>query len=117
MIINGVELEDIDILNVEDAEAFEEAIEKVRENLENPDNLKGLKQSEVIRKVCTTVCDCCNIIFGEGTDKKVFGDEVHLMTCVQAYEELIQHANKANQELEKFNAKYSSNRAARRSKK
>jgi len=112
MVVNGVELEDIDILEADESERFENAIEKVKEI----ENMECLKNSEAIRMICNSIFDCFNDIFGEGTDKKVFGDKVNLLICIEAFEELIETVRKSNEKAEKFFSKYSPNRVQRRKK-
>ena len=113
MIINGVELEDLDIYDVEVAEKYE----KVIENINKPKKFDGLKDSVVIRKLCEEIFNVFNELFGEGSDKKVFGNKVNLLICIKAFEELILQVNEQKKELDKIANKYSPNRAARRSKK
>lgn len=113
MLINNVELEDLDILEADIAEKYEKALEKV---VEVAKSTEGLKTSLAIRKQCNAVFECFNTIFGEGTDKKVFGDKVNLLICLKAFEELVAKSNEQNGELEKLLNKYSPNRAKRRAK-
>lgn len=113
MIINGVELEDLDIYDLEVAEKYEKALAKVRE-LSTKDNSKSL--SEGIKFQCNLIFDFFNTVFGEGTDKDIFGNKVNLMTCMKAFEEIVLKVNEQKKELEKLSNKYSPNRAARRSK-
>jgi len=113
MKINGIELEDIDFLDLEVAEKYEKAIKNVDNMTEG---LKGATFTECIRKQCNAIFDVFNEIFGEGTDKKIFGNKVNLMTCLNAFEELVMHMKAQNAELEKFTSKYSPNRASRRKK-
>jgi len=113
MIINGVELEDIDVLDADESEKFENAIEKVKKI----ESIECSKNSEAIRMICNAIFQCFNDIFGEGTDKKVFGNKVNLMICIEAFEQLIETFNKSNEKAEKFFSKYSSNRVQRRTKK
>jgi len=113
MKINNVELEDIDILDLEVAEKYEKALKDI-EGLAQ--KLKGKGLAECIRTQCNAVFDVFNMLFGEGTDKKVFGDRVNLMDCLQAFEELVKYMNARNEDIEKMASKYSSNRAARRKK-
>ena len=56
-------------------------------------------------------------MFGEGADKKVFGNKVNLMTCMKSFEEVVLKINEQKKEIERLSNKYSPNRAARRSKK
>lgn len=114
MKINGVELEDIDIYDLEVAENYEKAMEelyKVRELASE------MKDSEGIRVLCTSVFNVFNTMFGEGTDKKIFGNRVNLMTCLKSLEEFQLQMNEQKKEIEKLSNKYSPNRAQRRAKK
>ena len=117
MLINGVELKDIDIFDLEASEVIENAIEKVNKVCESK---QPSKMSESIRLQCTAVFDCFNEIFGEGTDKKVFGNKVNLMDCLRAFGDLVENMAKQREDAEKevnnLTSKYSSNRAQRRSK-
>lgn len=113
MIINGVELEDLDIYDLEVAERYEKALAKVRE-LSTKDNSKSL--SEGIKFQCNIIFDFFNTVFGEGTDKDIFGDKVNLMTCMKAFEEIVLKVNEQKKEIEKLSNKYSPNRATRRIK-
>lgn len=114
MKINGVELEDIDILDLETAEKYETALKSV-EGI--ADIVKDMTVTESIRTQCNAIFDVFNTIWGEGTDKKVFGNKVNLLSCLKAFEELVTKVNSVNPELDKMANKYSSNRATRRSKK
>lgn len=111
MIINGVELEDLDIYDLEVAEKYEKALAKVRD-LSTKDDSKSL--SEGIKFQCNLIFEFFNTVFGEGTDKKVFGNKVNLMTCMKSFEEIVLRMNEQKKELEKLSNKYSPNRAARR---
>lgn len=113
MIINGVELEDLDIYDVEVAEKYE----KVLENINKPQKVEGLKTSAVIRKQCEAIFNVFNELFGEGTDKKVFGDRVNIKICLEAFASLIDQIDSQKKELDNIVSKYSPNRAQRRAKK
>lgn len=114
MIINGIELEDIDIYDLEVAERYEKAMLSFAEI---GDKVKSLDGAEGIRKICNSVFDVFNRMFGEGTDKKIFGNRVNLLTCLKALEELQLQINDQKKEIEKLANKYSPNRAQRRAKK
>ena len=114
MIINGVELENIDMLDLEVVEKYEKALKSVEGISEI---VQGMTIAESIRTQCNAIFDVFNTLFGEGTDKKVFGDKVNLLTCLKAFEELVIQLNETNKEVEKLANKYSPNRATRRSKK
>ncbi|MEG1256608.1 DUF6673 family protein [Clostridium sp.] len=114
MKINNVELEDIDILDLDVAEKWEKALEHVEGVAKTTE---GMKVSEMIKTQCNAIFDVFNTLFGEGTDKKVFGDRVNLMSCLKAFEELVTHVSAKNAEVERMASKYSPNRANRRNKK
>lgn len=114
MKINNVELQDIDILDLEVAEKYEKALEKV-EGIAKA--IEDMKLSESIKIQCNAIFDVFNTLFGEGTDKKVFGGKVNLLTCLKAFEELVTQMSTKNAEVEKMASKYSPNRVQRRNKK
>lgn len=114
MKINGVELQDIDILDLEVAEKWEDVLERVEGVAKS---IEGVKISETIRIQCNAVFEVFNTLFGEGTDRKVFGDRVNLMMCLKAFEELVTQVNSQSAEVEKMASKYSPNRVQRRNKK
>ncbi|MBD7912015.1 MULTISPECIES: DUF6673 family protein [Clostridium] len=114
MVINGVELEELDIFDANTMERYEKAMDKV---VKSTQEYKELKGSEIVRKECEVIFKCFNELFGEGTDKKIFGDKINIITCLKAFEELVEQINSKQDELEKLTSKYSPNRAKRRSKK
>lgn len=107
MKVNNVELKDIDIYDLEIAEAWEE-IKGKSASLEN--DVQGLSLAESIRYQCNFVFDAFNRLFGEGTDKKVFGERVNLIICLDAFQELAQNLDKSASRVEK----YAPNRLERR---
>lgn len=115
MIINGVELEDIDIYDLEVAEKYDKVLENLKEVEQN--NNTSMNVVDIIKTQCNAIFNVFNTMFGEGTDKKVFGDRVNLLICMTAFEELVSQMNDKKAEMEKITNKYSTNRANRRSKK
>ena len=113
MLINGVEMKDLDIYDVEVAERYEKAL-GILEGIEG--KIKGLKMSESIRTQCTLIFEFFNTLYGEGADRKIFGESVNLVTCVKALGEFMEQIDSEKQELEKLVNKYSPNRAKRRGK-
>ena len=114
MIINGVELEDIDIYDVEVAEKYEKGLKEVRDS---STKVSGKTLSEGIKFQCNLIFDMFNSMFGEGSDKKIFGTKVNLMICLKAFDELVTQVNDKMKEIEKLANKYSPNRAQKRAKK
>lgn len=115
MKINGVELEDLDIMDADVAEKYEDALEVVVKNTEALKEIK--KGSVVIRKQCELIFEFFNYLFGSGTDEKLFGGKCNLLICMKAFEEVVESVNSQKTEVEKLASKYSMNRAQRRGSK
>lgn len=113
MKINGIELEDLDIFDAKISEKYENVLNRIDKSEKG---LEGLKPSEVIRYQCEMIFNVFNELFGEGTDKKIFGDEVNLRVCLSAFAELVEQLNSQKSEIDKLAAKYSPNRVQRRKK-
>lgn len=114
MKINNVELSNLDLYDVDVVEKYEKALEKVVEEARESEHLKGVS---AIKKQCAAIFDCFNALFGKGTDKKIFGDKVNLIACLNAFEELVNYAKDQQGELNKIAAKYSNNRVRKNTKK
>ena len=114
MKINGVELEDLDVFDADVLEKYEKAMDKVQAEMKEISKMSSNAVSG-IRKQCQSIFDCFNSLFGVGTDKKIFGDKVNLLTCLKAFSELVENINDQRKELTRLTSKYT-NRAARRSK-
>jgi hypothetical protein len=68
--------------------------------------------------MCQEGFTCFNSIFGDGTDRKGFGDRVNLGVCLEAFGEL--SAQVKQKPIDRVNGivlQYQPNREARRSKK
>lgn len=94
MKILNVEIGELDIFDLEVAEQYEKGLAEIQ----NKDyNLETL--SEIIKAQCTDVMNLFNKLFGEGTDKKIFGNKTNLKLCLQAFEELVENVNRQGEEL------------------
>lgn len=51
-------------------------------------DVESLDWADIIERTCKTVLSCFNDIFGEGTDRAVFGDECDMLACVDAMAQL-----------------------------
>ena len=112
MIINNIEMIDLDIYDLEVAENYEKAL-KLLEGVEDRVKNKGIAES--IKTQCNTIFNFFNIMYGEGADKKIFGDKVNLVTCLDALGEFMEQFNtQGNNTFNSINNKYSPNRAKRR---
>mgnify|MGYP003523099060 CR=1 FL=1 len=109
MKILNVEIGELDIFDLEVAEQYEKSLAEIQ----NKDyNLETL--SEIIKAQCTDVMNLFNELFGEGTDKKIFGNKTNLKLCLQAFEELVENVNRQGEELSNSVVnKYSNTRTKR----
>lgn len=112
MIINNVELEDIDLLDADMADKYEGALSVMKEK--TIESKEGLSLGDVIRRECNLVFDFFNDVFGQGTDKKVFGNKTNYKECIEAFEQVMKYAGENKKEIDKIMGKYSSSRASRR---
>ena len=112
MIINNVELEDLDLMDADIAEKYENALYIMQEKA--TDTKEGLSLAQIIRKECNLVFDFFNAVFGEGTDKKVFGNRTNYKECLEAFEQFIKYVGENKKDIDKIMGKYSSNRTSRR---
>lgn len=105
---------DFDLFDAETAEAYEEAVERVREANANPP--KGETLSQTIRRQCGLVFDFFDDLFGEGFHKELFGERTNLMECVDAFAEFTAAVDAQKAQLNEKISKYAPtpNRAARR---
>ncbi|NFS29019.1 AP endonuclease [Clostridium botulinum] len=90
MLINNVEIEDLDLLDADVAERYQGALEK----MEKAKKIETTNLAEIIRNECGKVFDFFNEVFGEGTDKKIFGNKTNYRECENAFKELVDYANK-----------------------
>lgn len=115
MIINNMEIGELDIFDADSSEKYENTIDKV---VKEAQESKGMKLSSAIRKQCNAVFNCFNELFGEGTDKKIFGEKVNLLDCLKAFNQLKDGISKQIEEseieLDTISSKYTSNRAKRK---
>ena len=99
MKILNTELQDLDFMEAETMEKFEELQEDYNDKLNNPPEFK--RNSEVIRYYCELVFDLFNGLFGDDTDKKIFGKSTNLAKCTKAVDELFQYIEASNKAQEK----------------
>ncbi|NFH70767.1 AP endonuclease [Clostridium botulinum] len=101
MKINNVEIEDLDLMDADVSEKFEKATNDLQAK-EKVQNFQGKGLSEIIRTQCTLIFDFFNDVWGEGTDKKVFGNKVNYRTCEKAFKDVIDYAMKQKNEILKI---------------
>lgn len=93
MLINNVELPDIDTADADIMEHYEKTMEEFSVKIQKVDT-KNQKASQVIREYCRAVFEVFNEIFGNGTDKKLFGEKCNLTVCVNAFDQLTKSVKK-----------------------
>lgn len=114
MKINGVELEDIDLMEADNADKYEKAMKELEVLAAKETDYKGMSLGDVIRYKCNIVFEFFNIMWGVGTDKKVFGNRTNIRICTEAVEIVVSEMKKQETEINAMKRKYSSNRAERR---
>lgn len=114
MTINGVTLA-FDMLEAEDNRRVTQAVQTASAAAQG---IEPTSEHESIRTLCGIVFACFNEIFGEGTDKQIFGETANLRTALEAFDALVAEKDAQMSEFNRFAAsvtsKYSPNRAARR---
>ncbi|MEG0873041.1 MAG: DUF6673 family protein [Clostridia bacterium] len=103
--------------DADDMEKLEKAIDITQEELMKIE-IKNKKNSEIIRETCNCIFNCFNQTFGEGSDKKIFGEKTNFKLCLQAFKDLCEARIKEEEEFKDvvndMENKYTPNRAQRR---
>lgn len=108
---------EIDFYDADIMEKIETGIEKVDAVVKQNKTVENQKTSIIIRKVCNTIFNFFDDVFGEGASKDIFGSKTSLTLCIKAYEDFINEKIKQDEAIENISKKYSPNRATRRAKK
>lgn len=108
----------LDMDDVETAERYDAAFQKMQAQFEEPD---GAPEIAKIRTYCEAIRFLFDELFGEGTAEKLMGEKLNLAACDDAYESFLtfvqaQTAERENRHREMF-SRFAPNRAARRAKK
>lgn len=94
--INGVRLP-FDVLDAETSAAFCRGLERLGERLQ-AERWAGQPPAEVVAGQCRAVFELFNELFGEGTDRAVFGGRCNLRDALTALAELCEAAQKQQRE-------------------
>ena len=111
MKFKGLEL-DFDIYDADQAEAFETALNRVREECARKPPDETLSGS--IRRQCEAVFDFFDDLFGDGFHQEVFGTKTNLIECLSAFGEFTDLVNERKRDLESLTTQYASGRTPRR---
>lgn len=119
MIINGVQIEDPDVSDVLFMERYERENNLVKKKVNNSG---GKSPAQIMREQCTAVFVFFDNVFGDGTAKKIFGEKVNLVVCVDAYDQALTEINRLDAEVgkrikAKYAAKYGAGKGKNKSKK
>lgn len=112
--INNAELE-LDFLDADEMERVEEELDRVVQRTKTELNTsQATTQSQVIRLTCQIVFDFFDAVFGEGTQKRIFGNRCNMADAMRAFEMFKQAKDNSTAEIKALSEKYNPNRAARR---
>lgn len=111
MEINGVTLE-FDFTDADTVDCFEESLLKVYQTLD--EDMSDMKRSDAIRKCCHAVFDFFNAVFGEGTDRELFGSRCSLKDCTDALEAVVKESFRQTKAYTDRKIAYSPSRVQRR---
>lgn len=104
MILNGVEIQDIDVLDLDIRERVEKARKKVANKSANSSNYKGT-DIEKAKTMCDDVSNFVDEIYGEGIANKVFKGRYNLKIAIEVFETIIDEIHRQDQEFEDYSVK------------
>ena len=110
IIINGTELE-LDVTDADQLEAIEAAMKSVSEAMDNYD-LSQMTAPDMIRAQCRAVFEAFNMIFGDGTDRAVFGGKCSLVEAMEAFARLVGEIENQKKLMEDMTSKLKSQASA-----
>ncbi len=105
---------EIDFLDAETNSKIEEGCEEVNKKTEELNcKISNMKFSEVIKEECMLIRNFVDKILGKGMSNKIFGNKYSLYEVKEVFEVIIAEKIKQQEELFKFNKKYSTDRLKR----
>lgn len=107
--INGIELE-ADITDADVIDKYEQLVNKVVENVQEPKQYVGLSNSDGIRLQCRHIGNFFDALFGSGTAKEVFRGSNSLSLHIDAFGQVAQLFNNARDEIQSIASKYGAER-------
>ena len=98
--INDVELE-LDLMDIDEKERFEECFETMNETVQEAvKNInEGDSESVYMRKICESVMDFFDNLFGEGTSNEIFDGRVNIKKCMLAIQDITKEKVRQGKEL------------------
>ena len=114
MTLNGKELDfTFNPMDADDMERYDKAQTHIAERDALLKEQGELKTYEMIRWQCHSVFEFFNIIFGEGTDKAIFGGQTSLDVCFEVLAEFMAYVSKGSENVVKMTSKYMTDRLER----
>ena len=101
------------LTNVEFVQKYEDGVSYYNENINKVSKVG--KPSEIFSEICDVFFKTFDIIFGEGTHEKMFGNQKDVEMCGDAFKNLISSMKQYDEIISKFSG--ATNRAQRRAKK
>lgn len=104
MILNGVEIQDIDVLDLDIREKVDKAREKVANKFANSSNYKGT-DIEKAKTMCDDISNFVDEVYGKGTANKVFKGRYNLRIAMEVFETVIEDINKQDRDFAEYSNK------------
>ena len=98
---------DVDFMDLETVEAYEQALVDYREKLSNANTSQVGSAAKIIRLSCEAVADFLDDVLGEGAANEIFGEKWNLSKAVDAMQIVIdeyERHRKTQQSAEPFTA-------------
>lgn len=111
--IGGVDLE-LNLLDADVVEKYENVTKEMVANTQNPDNFKGLSNADQMRKLCGYVNSYFDELFGAGTSEKIFPKNNDLGVRMDAFAQTTALSGEAKKFMDNLQSKYNPQRAQNR---
>jgi predicted RNA-binding protein len=99
--LNGVNL-DFEVFEASEAAKLEEAQKNIEASLKELKTAVKSSLAETITSQCEAIFAFFNTVFGDGADRKIFGDSTNLKTALTAYRDFMQAVNEEKESITKL---------------
>lgn len=113
MNVLGVELE-YDFFDADQMEVYERENRRVAEDVNEPTQYEDKSTADAFRIQCHIVDRFFDVVFGDGTAKRIFHGKANIRDHMEAFGIVAQAAGTAKTEFDAIEEKYTPNRAERR---
>ena len=90
--VNGVDLE-YDILELDEMERYYDVTDRITEELQNTEETE--RPVDRLRRVCESVLEGFDALFGAGTAREIFGDRIYVDDIMLGYTTMVNAMNEA----------------------